>query len=382
MQADKPGTISAAVALSCIGVFGVLAAPILANTLGASLQLGAEDIGKIIGAEIGGGAAASLLATLWIHRVNWRLASALAIAAVVIINFLSGMQSDPNVLAGLRFLAGFLGQGTAFAVAIGIINTTSNHDRVFGFSIASQVSIGVLTLLVLPSLGEQFGVNGVLLPLAGLALLALPLLLWVPARSARSVGAHGASGTGASPVPAFTALGVLLLWCTGLGAMWAFLLQIGVAGGLEADSAGQALAISTTVGISGALIASALAGRGGRLVPVAAALLIQIAAILLLSGEMNFVRFAATCAVFQTFWNFTGPYLMGMVSEFDKTGRIAVLIPVAQTGGFALGPVFAGAMMTNGDLGAANTVGIAGCILALIVFVPVALTLRRPAATA
>jgi len=376
MQNNNPGAIAAAVALSCIGVFGVLAAPILANTLGASLELTADQIGLIIGAEIGGGALASLLATTWIHRVNWRLTALFAVAAVVVINVLSGLQTSANALTALRFLAGLLGQGTAFAVAIGIINSSGNHDRNFGFSIAAQVSTGVLTLLVLPSLGERFGVNGVLLPLAGLALLTLPLLIRVPTQHPQA-GGPAPVGEGDSAGLAFVALAVLLIWCTGLGGVWTFLVSIGVAGGLEAATAGQALALSTTVGIAGALAASALAGRGGRILPVVAALLIQASAIGLLQGEMSFIRFAVTCAVFQVFWNFTGPYLMGTVTRCDQTGRISVLIPVAQTGGFALGPMIAGALMTEGSLAAANAVGAAGCLLALLLFVPAAIQISR-----
>jgi hypothetical protein len=66
-----------------------------------------------------------------------------------------------------------------------------------------------------------------------------------------------------------------------------------------------------------------------------------------------------------------------MVAASDPTGRIAVLIPVAQTGGFGLGPVIAGSMMTDQSLLAANYVGIAGILLALLIFVPTVLRSDR-----
>lgn len=379
MTADKPATAAAAVALSCIGIFGIMAAPILTNILGTNLQLDADQIGQIVAAEIGGGALASILASFWIQKANWRLVGAGAILSVVVVNALSGLQTDATALAALRFLAGLLGQGTAFAIAIGIINSSSNPDRIFGFSIAAQVALGVVMLLVLPTLGESFGLRGVLWPLAALAAIVLPMLRWIPARSAREdqLGTGRAlSGAGL----AWIALSVLLAWCVGLGAMWAFLLSIGQAGALTATTAGQAMAISTAVAIGGALAASALAGKGGRLLPVSIALLVQIGAILLLQGEMGFLRFAATCAVFQIAWNFTGPYLMGMVAANDPTGRIAVLIPVAQTGGFAIGPAIAGNMMAGDSLLAANYVGVAGIVVALVIFVPTALRSERSSA--
>jgi predicted MFS family arabinose efflux permease len=381
MQVDKPNTITAAVALSCIGVFGILAAPIFTNILGVSLQLDADQIGLIIFAEIAGAALASILAAFWIQKANWRVAASLAVMTVIVINFISGFQTDATALVILRFLAGFLGQGTAFAVAIGIINSSSNPDRLFGFSVASQVSIGVLTLLVLPGLGEVYGIKGVLWPLGALAIIVLPMVLWVPTRSPKQLEAGGTAPVTGSAMPAIVSLAILLIWCTGLGAVWAFLINIGVAGGLENTVAGQALAISTTIGIAGALAASALAGRGGRLAPVGIALLIQIGAVMMLQGEMSFLRFTATCAMFQVFWNFTGPYLMGMVAASDNTGRISVLIPVAQTGGFAVGPAIAGSLMTGDSLAAANNVGMLGILIALVIFVPTVLRLLKQANT-
>jgi predicted MFS family arabinose efflux permease len=375
MQENK--SVAAAVALSCIGVFGILAAPILAQSLQAGLQFSPEQVGQIVAAEIFGGALASLVATLWIRSVNWRLAALVGIAVVIGANLLSSLQSTPGALTALRLLAGFAGQGTAFAVAIGIINDSSNHDRNFAFSIAAQVTVGILTLLILPPLAKTYGVGGVLVPLAVLAALALPLLAWVPAGSSRQAGPDAAGAGRASSMPAIAALAVLLIWCTGLGGIWTFLISIGEAGGLDPARAGQAIAISTGIAISGALFASWLAGRGGRLVPVSIALLVQTGAILLLQGDMGFVRFAVTAAVFQCFWNFTGPYLMGTVAANDPTGRISVLIPAAQTGGFALGPFIAGQLMTGGSLTAANYVGAVGCLLALAVFVPLVAALNR-----
>ena len=68
---------------------------------------------------------------------------------------------------------------------------------------------------------------------------------------------------------------VMLIWCSGLGAMWAFVAQIGVANGLDPVLAQQALAISSGVAIVGAFAAAALAGKGvNRFVPVIVALLI------------------------------------------------------------------------------------------------------------
>jgi MFS family permease len=128
----------------------------------------------------------------------------------------------------------------------------------------------------------------------------------------------------------------------------------------------------------GALLASWLADRVGRIPPVTVALLVQVAMIALLQGQMSFVQFAVTAAVFQTFWNLNGPYLMGTIALSDNTGKVSLLIPTAQIGGFFLGPVIAGSFLTPGEgFGPANTVAIVCCLLALALFIPTAMRLNR-----
>jgi len=376
MDHDKPVTIAAAVALSCIGVFGLLPQPLVVGALQDTLGFSSQQAGLITAAEVFGGALASIFAAFWIQRVNWRLAALFAIAVVVLGNLLSSFQETYLSLLALRGAVGFFGEGTAFVVAISVISNTSETDRNFAYSIASQVAFGVVAFAVLPFAVAGFGLAGILLPLGAVALLIAPLLRWLPAVSSRQ---HDAAAAGASAgiAPALLALGILLIWCIGLGGIYAFEERIGVAGGLEPTSVGSALAVAVAVGFLGALAASWVADRWGRILPVTVALLAQVGAIALLQGELSWIQFALFASAFHFFWNFTGPYLMGMVASSDATGRIAVLMPAAQTGGFAAGTALAGNLMTGGSLLPANAVAIAGCLMALVVFVPAALAASR-----
>lgn len=381
MSADKPTTIAAAALLSCIGVAALLAAPIMTATLAASLGLPAAVAGKIVALEALGTALAPLAATFWMERIPWRTAAIFAILVVVAGNVASSYQTSADALTGLRFAVGFLGEGTAFTLAIGIISKTAQKDRNFAFLIAAQVTLGVLCFLLLPmSLpGFQDGsIGGVLLPLAGLALVTLATVNWIP-QPAASTGQQAATAGSRGPAgPAVLALAIMLIWCTGLGAIWIFMKLIGAFAGIDPDRVGPALAITTGVGTVGALAASWLADRVGRIIPVAVALLAQVAMIALLQGQMSFLQFVVTAAVFQIFWNLTGPYLMGTIALSDHTGKVSLLIPTAQIGGFFLGPIIADRFLTAGEgFGPANTVAIACCLIALAVYIPTALQLNR-----
>ncbi|MDP2324459.1 MAG: hypothetical protein Q8N51_10560 [Gammaproteobacteria bacterium] len=381
MSADKPTTIATAALLSCIGVAALLAAPIMTATLAASLGLPAAAAGKIVAVEALGTALAPLAATFWMGRIRWRTAAIFAILVVVAGNIASSYQTSADALTGLRFAVGFLGEGTAFTLAIGIISKTSEKDRNFAFLIAAQVILGVLCFLLLPmSLPgfEDGGVGGVLLPLAGLALVTLTTLGWIPPPVAPTAQPADAAGRGGGAGPAFLALGIMLIWCTGLGAIWIFMKLIGASAGIDPDRVGPALAITTGVGTLGALMASWLADRVGRIIPVTVALLVQVGMIALLQGEMSFLQFVITAAVFQIFWNLNGPYLMGTIALSDNTGKVSLLIPTAQIGGFFLGPIIAGRFLTAGEgFGPANTVAIACCLLALALYIPTAIRLNR-----
>ncbi|MBN8281178.1 MAG: hypothetical protein J0M16_11255, partial [Gammaproteobacteria bacterium] len=178
MSADKPTTLIAALLLSCVGVFAIMAGPIVTEVLVKALGLAPDAAGQIFAVEALGTALAPLAATLWMGRVRWRTAAIVALLIVIVGNVVSSWQTSLGALTALRFAVGFLGQGTAFALAIAIVSSTAQKDRNFAFLIASQVVLGVLCFLLLP-MPRDGGVGGVLLPLAGFAAVALATTPWI-----------------------------------------------------------------------------------------------------------------------------------------------------------------------------------------------------------
>ena len=323
---------------------------------------------------------ASVMAMFWIRRINWRIAALIAVAAVVIGNILTIYLADPTAITVTRFFVGFVGEGTAFALGLTIISDTKETDRNFAYVIAAQVAFGVITLLTLFRLSAMFNsIGGIYIPLAAFAALSLIMLRFIPDGGAKEVQ-QAQQVQAASMASPLVGLLVMLIWCTGLGAVWAFMALMGVAAGLESTSAGDALAVSSAVAILGALAASAMGDKFGRLAPVSIALIMQAIMISMLTGEMSFLRFAATAAIFQIFWNLTGPYIMATIAGSDASGRAAVLIPAAQTGGFFLGPYIAAQLVTEQNLFPANALGIAGCLISLVIFVPLVLRINKTTA--
>lgn len=376
MDRNAPISIAAAVLVSVIGVFALMTQPLVVGVLVDKLDFTLQQATLVIVAEVAGGALASIAAIFWIGRINWRTAVAGAVVVVIVGNAISVFQTDATVLTVLRFLTGFFGQGTAFALGLAMIGGTKQVDRNFAFVIAAQVGFGVLAFISLrPIVDAVGGIGGIYVPLAVLAAVTLLLLKHMPEAAAAREG-FAAGEAGASRALPIFGLIVMVIWCSGLGAVWNFMERIGVAGGLESASALQALALSSFVAILGALAASAMAGKVGRILPVSVALLMQIVMIWLLQGQMAWAEFAIKASIFQIFWNMTGPFIMGAIASSDTSGKLSVLIPASQTSGFFIGPTIAGAFMASDSLAPATFVGMACCAIALVIFVPLAMRLK------
>ena len=374
-MADKPTSVVAAIFLGCVGVLAIMAQPILTAALVGQMGMDPGRAGGVSAAEALGTALGPVAALFWMRRVKWRSAAIFALTVVLVGNLLSSLQTDFGALVALRLAVGFLGEGTAFALAVAIVSGTQQKDRNFAFMITAQVVLGVVMFLVLPWPGDA-AISGVMLPLAGFTLLALGVAIaWLEQPAAAGVD-HAAAGGGGSAQHAISALVVMLVWCSGLGAVWAFVKLLGTAAGLEPTAVGQALGLTTALGTLGSLAASALSDRFGRLLPVSVALVVQAAMASLLHGQMDWLQFVAICATFQIFWNMTGPYLMGTVALSDTTGKVSVLIPTAQIGGFFLGPVIVSWFLTEGSFRAVNYVGAACILLALVLYIPAASRLK------
>jgi hypothetical protein len=377
MDRNSTSSIVAAIVISVVGVFALMIQPMIIITYASVLGFTEQQGANILIAEVAGGALASIVAIFWINKINWRLATTVALAFVIAGNLFTITQTDPGVITWIRLAVGFLGQGTAFAIGISIIGNTSDPDRNFGFVISSQVAFGVVALATLPMLTAQFAsLAAMYVPLAVFAAVGLLFVKSVPVGPAHHEAA-GDDAPGHSLALPVTTLVAMFIWCCGLGAMWSFIALIGEAGGLDAVLGLRALSISSAVAISGALGAAALAAKGvNRFLPVTIALLVQMGMAWLLQGEMNLAEMVIKASLFQIFWNMTGPFLMGAIAASDSGGKISVLIPAAQTSGFFVGPAVVGIFMADTGLVVVNYVTIIFCAVALAIFIPLSARLK------
>jgi len=369
MNNKETPQVTAAILLSCAGIFMVFGMPFFVGGLISELGFTQAQANLISSAEIAGMALSSLLGAAWIGRFNWRHVALFALFAVLAGNIFSFYVENFQVLVATRFITGLVGHGTAFALGVAAIGNTSQPDRNFGFTIASQVAMGALTALIVPKTIAIYGIAGMCAPAAILAVVAMAFIPRLATSGhAQTPDSNQSKRTGILILPLLGLL-VMIIWQMGVGPFFNNLVPYGISIELDPSDIGTALFLSTGLSIIGPLTASALANKINRNVPVCIALTAQLLIILSFQGDITWIGFTVRAILFQTAWNFTGPFLMGMIANLDESGRYSVLIPASQLGGIALGHAVIASLVQGSNLILVNYFCAGAIFLSIFLFV-------------
>lgn len=361
--------------LGAVAVAGFNIQPMYLGALADHLGFSAEQLGLIAGGEIAGGALAGIAATFWIRRWNWQRVAFAALLVLGVGNVVSAYVTSFELLLVVRFLTGFFGIGTNYALAIAALSDTHQTERNFSIAVVVQVSVAIAGFMLLPSYIGESGTPAVFLPLAAIAFALIPFLKFLPVGGHREVAAAGDAAT-TSSWPVWFALACQCVWYLGLGGVWAFVERIGVDAGIDAEGIGNALAIGMATGLLGAFLAAAVADRFGRVVPFVIAMLGQVVAVWTLAGLEDFNGLVLAICLYNGTWNFALPYLFSMAALADTRGQLVVLMSTAQAIGLTLGATLAGALIGRFGLLAVTWQGGAAAIAALFIFVMLGQALR------
>ncbi|MDG2434113.1 MAG: hypothetical protein P8M55_00560 [Gammaproteobacteria bacterium] len=372
---NETNEVIAAILIGCAGVYMVFGMPFFVGGMLSELSFNQSDANLVSSAEISGMSLSSLLGIIWVGKYNWRIVARLALLAIIIGNIISCYISDFNTLLTVRFLTGLLGHGTAFALGVAAIGATSEPDKNFGFSVASQVIMGSLTALFIPQAIAKYGLTGMCAPAILLGIIAL----FFTSNLAVSTGKKTASKLTSNRllILPILALIIMVVWQMGVGPFFNNLVPYGISMNLAADDVGRALFLSTALSIIGPLSASALASRINKNVAICCALTTQVIIILSFQGEITWVGFALRVILFQTAWNFVGPFLMGLIASVDESGNYSVLIPASQLGGIAIGHGIIASLIQGNNMGLINYYCAAVIFLSAFLYILVAGKLKQ-----
>ena len=342
--------------------------PIFLGVLAETFSLDGRQLGFIGGAELGGSCLASLSAPYWFPRLRLRRVAFVALIVGLAGNLITSWITDYSQLLLVRFTIGFLGSGVLYAMTLGLIGQLANPDRVIALAIIFQVISLAVGMAAVPILMDRWQLPGVTSALALLFFTGFFLLHLLPERLEIRNVPEAAPGD-LKFLPG-ALLASLIVFSVGLGGVWAFMERIGNSAGFSMVDIGNALAVSGLVGGLGALVAAVLGTRLGRLLPIAFALTLQLVTCFILATRSDWYSYLLAIALFNFCWNLTLPYMMGAIAAADVSGRFMVLIPAAQTGGYALGPTLVGLIMVGEGYQTAAWISMGAFFACLLMVVP------------
>ncbi len=356
-----------AIIISVVGPSAFFVLPLLVGALADDLHLNDRQIGFFAATDLAGAAVSCVLALFWVRRLDWRIIAAMALVTLGCANFASLSVNEFAPLLTIRFLAG-MAAGALLSLAITVLSDAHHPERGFGYSVAAQVTFQVAGLLVLPHVINVWGIDGVFLLLSGLALSALLLIPRLPAHG-RIQNSSSDSRLRLTPATMLAFAGCTLFFIN-IGCVWTYIERMGVAEGFTAIFIGNGLAAAVAIGIAGALAASWLRDRYGRLRPLALAVAGTVVSVAMLVEGMGAITFVVAVAVYNFVWNFAIPYQYAAISTSDNSGRLIVLVPGFQGAGLSIGPALAASFMSSDNYLAVNYIAAVSVVLSLLLFIP------------
>ena len=362
-------------AIFVVGVIGVLIPglqPQLLGALAAEGRLSVTALGMLATVEllamgIAAGAAGFVLPVTRLRAIT---GAALLIAggADLLTPWL-----DTGPLFGARIVAG-LAEGVLIWIMIGFIIRTDRPERWSGIYLAVQTMAQfALASAIGYSAASSAGGFGALGAVTLAGLLALP---WLPGSYPPLLVSDDAGGM--PPVRGLVALAGVVAYLAFIVAIWVYLEPLALDHGIAPATIHLMAPLALAMQVIGAGVATLLAGRLPARLAIAVVGLLNLGLLAILAAPPSPATFVAATAAFGFLWLFILPFQITIAIAADPSRRAALLIGGAQLTGSSLGPLLAGILIGEKDVGRVLLFG-AGCAIAGMAALIGAGTRRRPA---
>ena len=369
-------SLSTIILISSIAPIVLLAAPALVGIFISTLGLTPQHSGYLISSEMAGMGLATLPALFWVKAISWQRVASVALIVAAVGQLVTVTVDSFGWLLAVRFITG-LATGTLMSVCLVSINLTVNPDRVFGLWVVGQLSFGSLVIAVLPSVVGSFGVAGFYVPLAAVLLLLIFLVNHLPTHTPSTLEKYNVEHSSQSTTFIRVCMGVIgvFVFYSGLSGAWTYIERIGNFAGLDISVINNALVLSSMAGIVGALSASVLSAKWGRLWPASLGFVLMVTSLILLTDTIVFVAvtpvvFLLAACLFKFTWTFTLPYLLSSISDNDTSGRSVVAVNFVIGGGLAAGPAISAMVLTGNNYAVIMWMSALFMVLCLLLFLP------------
>jgi len=337
--------------LGTAGFFYVNLAAVFVDGLVGALGFTHAQAGTVMSANIYGSSLGGLVAVFVVKRLPWRPVLAGLLGVVLLIELASMTVHSYAVMLPLRVIDGVVG-GLSVGVALSLLARTRLPDRAFGALLMFQFAFGGLGSWLLPGIVASHGMWVVFACMAAMDLVALATALFLRlrevGRAAKHVGAKAMDARRMVALPVAVLLALFLFQAAQMG-LFAFIIPLGEASRLALPFISSTVGWTTWIGALGSLFVIVFGTKLGRAKPLGVAMAITLVGIAgLFLAEYKSAFFTANALTAIT-WSFVVPYLFGMVSVLDRSGRMATLAGFVSGLGLASGPLVAGWLVRPHD---------------------------------
>ena len=370
-----------------VKLLGELASVLMPFQIGAYIDgVGLDEVSAgFTGAIETATLAICMILLAWFARgISPRKLAIFGVLFVIVGQFTTAFAGSYPLLIGTRMLAG-VGAGFCISATLKTIASYFKEPEVAAGHSFAFLNIGVASLLWLaPSLMQisEWPPHVTLFILFGaLALLILPIASVLPkwvngeGHVAPDEEALSFSNLPWRPVALFALAQFFLL--IGIGAVWAFLERIGLAIGIPLDEIGLYLGVTLLLSVSGSFLAGWLGSRFGRTLPLTGGCLAIAVASIGVGYAQGPESYVAAILAFQFAVSFTLPYLVGTAAVLDRVGSVAIAAYSIQVFSFGVGTALGGLVAHAYATQTVGWVGVFGCSVGALIFVPVCREINR-----
>ncbi len=375
--------IGSAIILGTICALVANTLPVFLVVLGRTLSLNETQVGYVALADLGGIAIGSVICAMLpavLARLGWRVVAVAGIGLLIAGNLVASQAVNYAILLASRSVAG-TGAGFTMAIAYAVLAGGSHPARNLALFNVAQLTSAAIGVQYLGTIAGAWGTQGLFLLITAFSALGAGLCYFLP-RSGREESATLPDNTAVNPErisgPGWLAIVAALLHFIGTGAIFGFLVYMGIAWGGDPATVEASLSTVMLAAIAAAVIAAIVGARFHFLRPLIVGYAILLIATVLLIAVQPVAQFVVFAALFGFGWNIVMPFQFAAVTHADRSDSAAMLMNASTLGGVAIGPAIAGNFVTA-DYGVIIMGSFAALVMALALLL-LALKWHRPGA--
>lgn len=321
--------------LGTAGLLMIYLLPQLVGAVSEQFGLSPRQAGFFASSDLIGYSLSSISSYFWIRKYNWKNMAWLSIAIMVLGNLSSVYIDSFSLLIAARVITG-LGQGIAVALTLVLVSDSLSTDRNFAIYLILTLLVGAVGVELLAPYLATMQAAPIYYCQIVLALISIPfVMIWLP-----KAGNEEETAEESSPMNGIVlaCLGGIFLMFVGYGGLWSMTERIGIANQLDIAYISEILSIALLAAIPALLIPIIIGTRFGRIIPLVISILGLVVYGLFVGIDNDESMFAISVIAGSFGVNMILPYLTGIISDNDKTGKGVVMVTPMYSIGFAIGP--------------------------------------------